>query len=177
VPDPSDPGFRFARAWAEARPAVEGYLAAVVRDRHAVDDLVQEVALAAWTGFAAYTADRPFLGWALGIARHKLHDRWRDLARGRLAVADPGLIEALAVIADDEEDDLAQRRRALRDCLSGIRGRAWDVLQAVHAAGEAPMDIARRLGLSAANVRVILHRARTALRSCVERRLAGGGHG
>jgi RNA polymerase sigma-70 factor (ECF subfamily) len=174
VPDRADPGFRFARAWAEARPAVEGYLAAVVRDRHAVDDLVQEVALAAWTGFAADDPSRPFLGWVLGIARHKLHDRWRDLARGRLAVADPVLIETLAVAAEADEEDLAQRRRLLRDCLATVRGRAWDILQGVHAAGEAPMDIARRLGLSAANVRVILHRTRSALRTCVERRLAGG---
>lgn len=169
---------RFAQAWAEALPAVAGYLTALLPDRHAVDDLVQEVALTALRAFPAYDQGRPFAAWALGIARHKLHDRWRALARGRHLVADPALLDDIAALAEELEDDLAEERQALQRCLRGLGERAWAVVRGHYHDDLDPEALAGRLGTTAGNVRVMLHRIRESLRACIRRHLAGGGaHG
>lgn len=173
----TDPAFRFASRWAEARPAVEGYFAALVADRHAVDDLVQEVALAAYEGFTAYDEERPFRAWVLGIARHKLFSRWRDLARGRLVVGDPARADTYAALAIEMEDELAEERSALRACLERLQGRAWAILRARYEEGLADEAVAERFATTAGNVRVLLHRVRATLRACIQRRLAGGAGG
>jgi len=42
-----------------------------------VDDLVQEIFLAAWQGLANYRGDATLRQWFLGIARHKVEDYYR----------------------------------------------------------------------------------------------------
>ena len=46
-----------------------------------VDDLVQEVFLAAWEGLGAFQGQAPLRAWLLGIARHKVEDHYRARLR------------------------------------------------------------------------------------------------
>ena len=46
-----------------------------------VDDLVQEVFLAAWQGLDRYRGDGPVQAWIMGIARHKVEDHYRARLR------------------------------------------------------------------------------------------------
>ena len=46
-----------------------------------VDDLVQEVFLAAWEGVDKFRGDAPLRSWLLGIARHKVEDHYRRRLR------------------------------------------------------------------------------------------------
>ncbi len=46
-----------------------------------VDDLVQEVILAAWKGLAKYEGDAPLSHWIMGIARFKTNDHYRSKLR------------------------------------------------------------------------------------------------
>jgi RNA polymerase sigma-70 factor (ECF subfamily) len=46
-----------------------------------VDDLTQEVFLAAWKSLAGYRGDAPLHAWLLGIARHKVEDYYREKLR------------------------------------------------------------------------------------------------
>lgn len=46
-----------------------------------VDDLVQEVFLAAWQSLGRYRRDGPLQAWILGIARHKVEDHYRACLR------------------------------------------------------------------------------------------------
>ena len=50
-----------------------------------VDDLVQEVFLAAWGSLSNYRGDGPLQAWLMGIARHKVEDFYRE----RLRVPNP----------------------------------------------------------------------------------------
>jgi RNA polymerase sigma-70 factor (ECF subfamily) len=43
-----------------------------------VDDLTQEVFLAAWKNLPGYRGDSPLRSWLLGIARHKVEDYYRE---------------------------------------------------------------------------------------------------
>src|SRR5438477_557466 len=62
-----------------------------------VDDLVQDVFLAAWEGLPSYRAEGSLAGWLVGIARHRIEDyyraRIRDLSSGGETleeIVDPG---------------------------------------------------------------------------------------
>lgn len=46
-----------------------------------VDDLVQEVFLAAWENLEKFRGDSPLRNWLLGIARHKVEDHYRKRLR------------------------------------------------------------------------------------------------
>jgi RNA polymerase sigma-70 factor, ECF subfamily len=61
-----------------------------------VDDVVQEVFLAAWQGLGDFRGESNLRAWLLGIARHKVEDYYR----AQLRQPDP---------LDDVEEDLTQQ--------------------------------------------------------------------
>jgi RNA polymerase sigma-70 factor (ECF subfamily) len=62
--------------------SVYGFVRARLAPRYdQVDDLVQEVFLAAWQGLGQYRATGPLQAWILGIARHRVEDHYRQRLR------------------------------------------------------------------------------------------------
>jgi RNA polymerase sigma-70 factor (ECF subfamily) len=74
------------KATAEFVARCADWLYSFVRHRLAprtemVEDLVQEVLLAAWQGLPSFRADANLRSWVLGIARHKVEDYYRRRIR------------------------------------------------------------------------------------------------
>ena len=62
--------------------AVYGYVRAHLAPQYDhVDDVVQEVFLAAWKGLEHYRGAGPLQAWILGIARHRVEDYYRQRLR------------------------------------------------------------------------------------------------
>jgi RNA polymerase sigma-70 factor (ECF subfamily) len=169
--DPDDPHWRFHRLWAAAEPAVRGFLHGLVGDPAAVDDLVQETALALYEQLDRYDPERPFVALALGVARNKTKNHWRGRARRHEQELADVALDALAAAAQRIDADLDRERRALGECLRAIQGRNREVLERHYHGGEAPADIAASLGLRTDHIHTLLSRIRAALRRCVEQRL------
>ena len=72
---------RFLRLWADAQPAVAAFVHAVVRDPASAKDVLQETALTLFRRFGDYDGGRPFLAWALGVAKLQVLGFRRDEAR------------------------------------------------------------------------------------------------
>ena len=73
---------RFLKLLLPAQPDLKAFIASVVRDRAAADDLFQEVCLALWQSFASYDPARPFGAWARGVAGKKVlqsHEKTRRI--------------------------------------------------------------------------------------------------
>lgn len=169
-----DSGVRFGLLWGDAHLAVRAYVRGLVGDPVATDDLVQEVALAAFRSFHTYDPGRSFTGWAIGVARNLVHQHWRARFRQQGVIQDLALVEDLAQISAEIDEAAGRERDALRICLESVDGRNWEVVRLHYVEGEGTAAIAERLGLAVGHVRVLLHRIRTALRACIERRLAAG---
>ncbi len=75
-----------------------------------VDDLVQEVFLAAWEKLATYRGDSPLGFWLQGIARHKVENYYRCGLRAPLPLED-AIKEASEVVMEVDVDELLDRRR------------------------------------------------------------------
>lgn len=103
-----DPGLALLDLYGVALPQVYGYLVGRCGSRAVAEDLTSEVFMAAVQACRRQPAPEPTVGWLIGIARHKLVDRWRSAAREerglravdvRAAVSDPWEAELDAMLA------------------------------------------------------------------------------
>lgn len=173
MPD-DDPQWRFHRLWATAEPAVVGLVRSLVADRHLADDLVQDTALALFRSLDQYDPTRPFVAWALGVAKNKVRDAWRAARRSGAVTLDEAALEALAAAGLEAADAFDEERRALEACLRKVEGRERELLERHYHRGEDQASIASALALRLDHVRVLLSRVRQALRACIARRLQEG---
>ncbi len=87
-----------------------------------VDDLVQEVFLAAWENLATYRGDSPLGSWLQGIARHKVENYYRTFLRAPLPLEEAGP-EASNIVMEVDIDELLDRGRLqekVRSVLTGL---------------------------------------------------------
>src|SRR5436190_17657217 len=161
---------QFTRRWTEAQPIVAGYINAVVPDFQEAEDLLQDVAVILLRKFPEYDGQRPFAAWAIGIAKREVLMARRRHARSLLCYQ-PDLLDRISEAYEELAPELEARSRALRDCLRTIRGRASQLLLLRYEDALKPNAIAGRIGMAVVAVRVMLSRARAALRECIERKL------
>ena len=155
------------RQWTLAQPVVSSYLTALVRDFAARDDLLQDVAVAVLESVDRYDPSRPFVGWAIGIARNSVRQYYRTSGREPL-VFDAELTGQLAVTFERVSSDQLQRLDFLQDCLPRLDGRAQAICSLRYTDGLKPAAIARALGMRANSVSKALQRIRQQLRECID---------
>ena len=131
-----------------------------------VDDLVQDIFLAAWESIRQFQGAGSLQGWLLGIARHKVEDHYRARLRAPEPTPEPEL-ESLAgaMIPDfdgvlDQEQLQARTWRVMASLQETYRmvliWRYWDKISA--------REMADRLGKTEKAVERLLARARQQFR-------------
>ena len=165
---------RFIQLWTTAQPAVAGYIRAVVRDSATAKDLLQETALVLFRKFAQYDGERPFLGWALGVAKFQVLGYRRDEARSFLTF-EPDLLEHFTQAWAASEPEADRRAGALQECLDQLKGRAREVVRMRYFDELTAEEIAKRAGTNGGSVRVMLQRIREQLRACISGRMQAEG--
>ncbi len=153
---------RFEALYRSARDDVYSYVATLLRDPSAAED----VTAAAFE--RAYRRRRTFdrrrgeeRAWLFGIARNAALDELRRRRRVARLVIDPADADALA------EPDGAEgvvRRTAVRTALEALSGREREVVALKFHGGLSNGEIARVLGISESNAGTMLHRAIVKLR-------------
>lgn len=163
--------------------SVRCFIGGYIRDRATVDDLAQEVFLAAYRKIGDFRGDSTLGSWLLGIARKQVLLYLRTHARkdarrlGTLAAEIEGwrldeLQEAAAV--NDRMRDLA----LLEGCLEKLAPTSAAVVTKYYFGGLRIADIARSLGRQESAIKVMLFRTRQALKRCLdEARVATPGGG
>src|SRR5690606_7155690 len=61
---------QLARLWTESQPIVASYIISLVPNFHQAEDVLQQVAVILVREFDKYDLNRPFLPWAMGIAKN-----------------------------------------------------------------------------------------------------------
>lgn len=166
-----DAARRATRLWTLAQPTVSAFIASVVRNFRDRDDVLQETAVAVIESFARYDESRPFVGWALGIARNQVFLYFRRQHRDAHRF-DTEAVEKLAVAFESVGVEELRQFDFLRDCLRGLEERARRICDLRYRNDLKPAAIAAQVGLSANAVAQALHRIREQLRTCIERKSA-----
>jgi RNA polymerase sigma-70 factor (ECF subfamily) len=163
----------FIRNFVETEDRIRGYLLAICGDANSAEDLFQEVSCVLWEKFAAYDQSRPFIAWALGVARLECL-KWREKQAKRKEILSPDVIALMAEDAAEEYASANDKLPALRKCIKSLKGQAAEIFRARYEENEAIGKIADRFDRSTGAVQMVLQRTRDGLRRCVEKNLKLG---
>jgi RNA polymerase sigma-70 factor (ECF subfamily) len=159
---------QLAADWERARSAVFAQLLAGIGSFHDAEDVLQEVAVSVAKSYGTYDPQRPFIAWALGIARNHMLMYFRKHQRDRLVFNEHlmGIIgRHLESLAAEPTD---QRREALHKCLHQLDPPRRRLVEMRYSSGLSIVEIAESLEKSVAAVKGSLHRIRKVLERCVE---------
>jgi RNA polymerase sigma-70 factor (ECF subfamily) len=128
-----------------------------------VDDVVQEVFLAALNGLASFAGQSSLRGWLLGIARHKIEDVYRHRLRLPQALdevtagGEPSLSTTFSL---DEHIDAARARAKTRQILAQLPERYGLMLLWRYWEQRSAREMAEAIGTTVKSVERTLARAR-----------------
>lgn len=157
--------------WIKHQPTVTSFIASVVRDRHHVEDIAQEVASVIAMHVDRYDESRDFLPWALGIARNLVLKYLRSRRRDRL-VFDGELLASLAEVHIEQTQGASARKTALHQCLKTLAPETKKLLDKRYFGRIGIGEIAHSIGRTEGAVSMLLFRARQRLAACISKRLA-----
>lgn len=161
-----------------------------VRDSVIAEDLVQETFLAALKGASAHEGRASARSWLVGILKHKLYDHFRN-AKRETVFADLEFYddeESFRFVGESRVSGGWEHERGplewpddpgsaldsevfwkvFQECTRKLPVNVSMVFTLREVDGLEGKEICRMIGISENNLWVILHRARMALRSCLE---------
>jgi len=154
---------RFERLYRSCRDDVYAYVATLLRDRAAAEDVTALAFERAYRRRWSFDRRRgEERAWLFGIARNAALDELRRRARHARLAVDPGDPEDAEPPADDGE--VALRRTAVRAALGQLTGREREIVALKFHAGLSNAELARVLGVSESNAGTMLYRTMEKLR-------------
>jgi RNA polymerase sigma-70 factor (ECF subfamily) len=158
--------------WTASLPSVAAYIRSFTNNFHDAQDILQEVSMAVVRKYAEYDRNKPFVAWAIGIARNELlaYRRRQSIYR---QFFDNDSFERIGEAFAASEEDLDPLLEALQKCMKQASGKSKGLLQLRYIDDLRYEDIAKTLHVSVGSIKVGMHRLRNALRDCIERRVSG----
>jgi RNA polymerase sigma factor (sigma-70 family) len=156
----------FEELYRNTFPRVYAYVASLLRDRAAAEDVTALAFERAYRKRGRFSARRGSPeAWVFGIARNAALDELRKLKRRARLETDP---EDVWSPGPDEEAERAFRREEVRAALASLDPRDRDLVALKFAGGLSNGEIAHVLGISETNVGSRLHRAVEKLRKACQ---------
>jgi RNA polymerase sigma-70 factor (ECF subfamily) len=156
--------------------AVFGYLRARLFEPADAEDLTQEVFLRSFTSLHRFERTGSLRAWLIGIARNLLREHLRRVRRRR-EVAWTELCLELDELGGHREEDGGELLFHLPVCLGSLSENARLAIDLHYKSKLRLVEIGRRLRRSEGAVKLLMFRARRALRHCLDRRSVDGSEG
>lgn len=167
TPQPDDSRTRLTLLWTSAQPMVMAFIGSMVPNQADAEDVLQRTAYDIATNFEQYDPARPFVAWAIGIAKYKVLDYRRDAGRNRVVFNEAALEQVAHVYAEDA-DALTEQSRLLRQCMAKLSDKARSLVELRYMQGLKPAAIAKQVGSTANTISNALSRVRMSLRDCIK---------
>ena len=152
----------FAELYERTFPRVYAYVASLLRDRSAAEDVTAQAFERAFRKRRTYRPGRGSIdAWLFGIARNAALDELRKRKRRASLESDP---EDTGSPSLDDQAELSLRRETVRAALASLTGQERELIALKFAGGLSNGEIARVLRMSESNVGTRLHRTITKLR-------------
>ena len=155
----------FAAIMVAHTPALMAHARRIVGGHHDAEDVVQDAFMRAHRALHADERPIALAAWLHTIVRNRALDRLRR-ARPQASFEDAARLHAAD--ASGEPEHVLARREALGDLVGGLRALPRRQREAVlmhEFEGASHAAIGRRLGVSEAGSKTLLHRARAGMRS------------
>lgn len=159
---PASATLDFEALYRGSRDDVYAYVAGLLRDRAAAEDVCAQAFERAYRRRASFSARRGSpRAWLFGIARNAALD---ELRRRRRAAPLAGDVLDADVVSAVDAAESALRRGAVRAALAALEPRERDLVALKFFAGLSNREMAGVLGVSESNAGTMLHRAVQKLR-------------
>lgn len=147
--------------------------AALLRDRDATENIVQQVFVDAYFHLDQYAPGTDFGAWIRTVARNRLRKELRTAGREdrRLATYRERLAERLRAEATGTRDDSEAYVAALRSCRQALPPRDAALVRMRYEKGQSFEAIAREQGQTPEAVQRMISRIRFRLRNCIQSKL------
>jgi RNA polymerase sigma-70 factor, ECF subfamily len=156
-----------AAHWTGAQRAVAAFVRTLATDFHESEEILQRVAVTLVRKHDQYDPNRPFVAWALGIAKVETQAFLRERSRDRL-VFDDALVAGIAERHERAAQASLPVPQFLTECIEELDGRSRRAIQLRYGEDKRTAQIAQAMAISDGAARMLLSRARTLLRKCVE---------
>ena len=154
-----------------------------VNDRDTANDLVSETFLAGLGSMKNFKGEASERTWLVSILKRKIIDHYRrnNSAKGQAEVKihfqdseEQGewLEEKVPDLSDKTAEDLIENRelgRAIMDCMDQLNEKQAEIFKMKTIDGLETEAICNEFNITASNLWVIIHRARTSLVKCLEK--------
>ena len=156
----------FESLYRASRDDVYAYVAGMVRDRAAAEEVTAAAFERALTRRSSYKPDRGSpRAWLFGIARNAAYDELRRRGRQAELTAEPADLDSHGF---DERTEHSERRLAVSAALERLEPHERELIALKFFAGLENREIARVLGIGESNAGTKLHRAMTKLREACD---------
>ena len=162
---------QLARLWLEAERAVQAYVFAAVRGFQDAENVVQEVALTVARRFDEYDSSRPFVAWALWLAKSRIADYYRKQGREKVVFSET-LLDQMADALVQRQSVFSARQLALEGCLEKLPAKSRRLLELRYEKAASMEQVAEAIETTAGAARVMLFRIRNLLEDCIQSTLA-----
>jgi RNA polymerase sigma-70 factor, ECF subfamily len=147
--------------------------AAMLRDRDATENIVQQVFVDAYFHLDQYALGTDFGAWIRTVARNRLRKELRTASRDdrRLATYRARLLERMRAEAAYTRDDSDAYALALRGCRQLLPPRDAGLVRMRYEKGMSFEAIAEQQGQTPEAVQRMISRIRSRLRECIEQKI------
>jgi RNA polymerase sigma-70 factor (ECF subfamily) len=146
---------------------VAAFLRRRLTDAGLCEEVVSDVFFEVWRSAAAYRGESAVASWIFGIAHFKALSARRALAQGKRAAVVHVADDVIARATDGRGDDSLAARAEVRQLLQALQALPAgqrDVVKLAFLEERSYQEIADALGISEANVKTRVNRARARLR-------------
>ncbi len=163
---PAQADIAFDRLYRSSRDDVYAYVASLVRDAAAAEDVTATAFERAYRKRSRFDPSRGEpRAWLFGVARNAALDELRHRGRQAELAAEPA---DLATAPAHESAETSERRLALSAALATLEGHERELIALKFFAGLSNAEISAVIGVSESNAGTKLHRAVTKLREACD---------
>jgi len=153
----------------EHQARLRAYVCSRTGDPDLSDDVVQEVFLIVYRKLDTLDFSASIFPWLVTVARSQVRQRWR----AKEQVSEPDHIALMMAERQLDKDEagesfLESKLDQLKKCIAKLQGKARALIDLVYHENKTCDEASLALGMNGTAARVALHRARKALRDCVD---------
>ena len=166
-PSPYDPA-EYGKLLTAIQPRLHAFVVSLLPGDPGVEDVVQETNKVLWDKAGDFEPGTNFSAWAYTVARFQVMAHRKRRKRQSWLCFDDALVELFLNQAAVQFEEIDDRRRALRACLTKLRDTDRDIVRTRYESKHPLKAYAARVGRTEAAVKRALVRIREGLRKCIE---------
>ncbi|MEM8945347.1 MAG: sigma-70 family RNA polymerase sigma factor [Planctomycetota bacterium] len=161
---------RFVALFVRHQAAIHSFILTMLPSVVDSEEVLQESSMTMWKKFDQFEPNTNFRNWAFQIARYTTFNYVRRLGRDR-HLFNESMMKQIADYAEEQNEELENRRRVLRQCIAKLEPRDTEVLSNCYSEDSTIAAYAERVNKTANAVTKQLGRIRRSLLKCVRRTL------